>query len=327
MLINIFLANFLFSIISVLILRKLLLRFRLKGVYIEKVDRKITKIGGMVILLSLLVSSLILGKRFFLFKSLYFTLFITAFLVFLLGMIDDLKELKAWQKFLGEMVIVLFFLFISNLTTEVIYLPRFVNFFITLFWILGITNAFNLLDIQDGLSTGVSFLISLAFLYLAYPTGNKIVVEISLLLSSSLLAILIFNFPPAKIYLGDSGSLSLGYIFSILAILISYAKASHEIALLSPIFILGFPIFDTVFVSLRRLSKGKSIFKRSDDHFIICLLKKRNQLRCLLICYFLTLAFIILGILFTKLTNFASFILILLFLTFLIPYSLKLSRN
>jgi len=318
------LTNFLFNIIVIWVLRKIIIKFKPKGLYLEKNNQKIAKIGGIVLLLSFLI----FYRKIIPVNSLTMQILLTAFLIFILGFIDDLKELKVWQKFLGEIVIILIFIILSKLTTEIIFFPKYINFIITFIWILGITNSFNLLDIQDGLATGIGFLITLSFLYLAYLTGNKIVGDFSLLLLSSLLAIFIFNFPPAKIYLGDSGSLSLGYIFSILAILISYAKASHEMALLSPLFILGFPIFDTAFVSLRRLFKGRSVFKKSDDHFILCLIAKgKKKIEALFICYLLNLIFIVLGISFTKLSNLFSFFLILLFFIFLSYFSLRINKE
>ncbi|MCM8798318.1 MAG: undecaprenyl/decaprenyl-phosphate alpha-N-acetylglucosaminyl 1-phosphate transferase [Candidatus Omnitrophica bacterium] len=315
--IKIFLMNFLIIVVAILSLRKIVLRFKPKGIYLKKENKEIAKVGGIVLLLSILI--------FWRFFNPY--LFLSLIFIFLLGFIDDLKELKVWQKFLGELIIALIFMLTSGTTTEIIFFPKSINFIITLIWILGITNAFNLLDIQDGLATGVGFLVSLAFLYLAHFTKNLLAEQISLLLSSSLLGILIFNFPPAKIYLGDSGSLSLGYLFSILAISLSYAQASHEMAIFSPVFILGFPIFDTIFVSLRRLSKGKSIFKKSDDHFILCLIKSGKKDKALFICYFLSLLFILLGILFTRLNNVFSLILIILFLNLLYRISSKLSEG
>lgn len=316
--IKIFIINFLFTFVAVFILRKIILKFKPRRLYLKEENREIAKVGGIVLLLSLLVFCRAFNPY----------LIVSTIFVFVLGFIDDLKELKVWQKFLGELIIAISFIISSGMTTEIIYFPKFINFMITLIWILGITNAFNLLDIQDGLSTGVGFLISLALLYLAYFTGNKVVGVYSLLLSSSLLAILIFNFPPARIYLGDSGSLSLGYIFSILVILISYAKTSHEMAIFSPLFIMGFPIFDTIFVSARRILKKKPVFSKTNDHFFLCLISRGiKKIYALLLCYLITLIFILLSFLFMKLPNIYSIILLLLTILSVTLFSLRILRT
>ncbi|MCM8784398.1 MAG: undecaprenyl/decaprenyl-phosphate alpha-N-acetylglucosaminyl 1-phosphate transferase [Candidatus Omnitrophica bacterium] len=324
--INVFLSIFLSGLVFIFILRKFFLLIKPKGFFVEKDKRGVVKVGGIILCFSFLFAGLFFYHDAFFKDSLNLKIILTTFLVFILGLIDDGKELKIWQKFLGELIITFFFILISGMTTEIIFFPKSINFIITLVWILGITNAFNLLDIQDGLAAGVGFLISLAFLYLAHFTGNIFVEQISLILAGALSAILIFNLPPAKIYLGDSGSLCLGYVLSILAISLSYAQAAHEMALLSPIFILGFPIFDTIFVSLRRLSQGRSIFKKSDDHFIFCLIKQGRKKSALFICYLLSLLFISLGILFMKLSNLFSLVLIILFLKLLYHISFKVSR-
>ena len=289
--INIFILAFILSMIFILILRRIFLFSPVKNTrfVLEKDNRKIVKLGGLTLFLALSLTGLSgLAKPLFS-NSLALTIYLSASLVLILGILDDFLELKVWQKFLGELVIALLFISISGMTTEIVFLPKSINFVLTLIWILGITNAFNLLDIQDGLAMGVSFLISLAFLYLAYIGGNFLVGIFAIILAGSLLAVLVFNFPPAKIYLGDSGSLFLGFIFSILAISISYAKSAHEAALLSPIFILGFPIYDTVFVSLMRLSQDKPVFIKTDDHFILRLIavgKKKTP--ALFTCYLMT---------------------------------------
>ncbi len=327
MLINIFVANFILCILFILLGRKLSLKFIKKAKFVlEKDGRKVVKLGGMVLWFSLMLMALAFFRGLLFSNSLFFIIYLSSTLIFILGLLDDCLELKVWQKFLGELVITVFFVLASGMTTEIVFFPRFLNFVVTLIWILGVTNAFNLLDIQDGLATGVGFIISLAFIYLSCITGNSLSGVFSLLLASSLLAVLIFNFPPARIYLGDAGSLFLGFIFSILAISISYAKSAHEMAILSPIFILGFPIFDTAFVSLRRISKHRPVFQKTDDHFVLRLIamgKKKNY--ALFICYFMTLAFITPGILFTKLSNIHSLFLILITSIFII-ISLKISK-
>lgn len=326
--INIFVANFILCILFILLGRKLSLKFIKKGKFVlEKDGRKVVKLGGIVLWCSLTLMGLVFLRGFLFPNSLVFVMYLSSALIFILGLLDDCLELKVWQKFLGELVITVFFVLASGMTTEIVFFPRFLNFVVTLIWILGITNAFNLLDIQDGLATGVGFIISLVFIYLSYITGNSLSGVFSLLLASSLLAVLVFNFPPARIYLGDAGSLFLGFIFSILAISISYAKSAHEMAILSPVFILGFPIFDTIFVSTMRIFKKKPIFQKTDDHFVLRLIARgKKRIHALFICYFITLVFIGIGVSFTKLSNTSSVILVFITLIFLTVLSFKINK-
>ncbi len=305
-------AGFIFSLIFILFGRLAIVkcsRVRNTRLVLYKEDKKIVKLGGLVVFV-LLVSGLLLNKYLFS-DRLSLSISLGSLFMFIIGIIDDLCELKVGQKFFGQLIIVLAFMLFSGLKTEIVFLPKYFNFIITLIWILGITNAFNLLDVEDGLSTGVSFIISLAFLLIAHVTGNTLVGIFALLLSGPLLAVLIFNFPPAKIYLGDSGSLFLGFVFGVLAISISYASPGHELALLSPFFILGFPIYDTAFVSLMRIFRKKPIFIKTEDHFVMKLIAGgKGRIAALLICYFLTVFFAALGIIFTKLPHFYSLALI-----------------
>lgn len=329
MYVKFFVLNFISSTTFILLGRRIFLRFipTKTNFILGKDNKKVVKLGGIILFLALTFAGLFFRHNFLYSNTAAFIIYLSASLMLILGLLDDFIELRVWQKFLGELIITIFFILTSRMTTEIIFFPKILNFIITLIWILGITNAFNLLDILDGLATGVSFIISLAFLYLASITGNALVGIFSYLLSSSLLAVLIFNFPPAKIYLGDSGSLFLGFIFSILSISTSYARPAHELALLSPIFILGFPIFDTIFVSLIRISKHKPVFVKTDDHFALRLIasgKKKNA--ALFICYFMALIFITLGIIFTKLTNVYSLILILATVVFISTIFFKISK-
>lgn len=320
--------GFIFSLVFILLGRFVVVKLpyvKNTRLILYKGNKEIVKLGGITILASLILGLFLINQLFY--NKLLSSIILGSFLIFILGIFDDLRELKVWQKFLGQLVIILFFMLFSGLKTEIAFLPKYLNFIITLMWILGITNSFNLLDIQDGLATGVSFIISLAFILMAHITGNPLVGILALLLSGPLLAILIFNFPPAKIYLGDSGSLFLGFVFSIFTISISFAKVGHELALLSPFFILGFPICDTLFVSLTRISRNKPIFMKTDDHFGIRLTNLGvKKTKVLFICYFLTLLFITMGILFTRLTNIHSLFLIFITVFFLIVSLIKLNR-
>jgi UDP-GlcNAc:undecaprenyl-phosphate GlcNAc-1-phosphate transferase len=140
------------------------------------------------------------------------------------------------------------------------------NIIITFLWVLGIANAINHLDVMDGLAGTVTLIAGLSFFIISNFGRDANSAIFSLVLCSAVLSFLFFNFPPAKIYMGNSGSHFLGFVLAAIALNISYAPIEKKVALLSPLLILGFPIFDTAFLILARLSKRKIPFKKSNDH-------------------------------------------------------------
>jgi UDP-GlcNAc:undecaprenyl-phosphate GlcNAc-1-phosphate transferase len=149
------------------------------------------------------------------------------------------------------------------------YIGNIANIIITYIWVLAITNAFNHLDILDGLAAGIAILVGLSFFTVAYLNYQNAIAILSLALTSATLGFLIFNLPPARVYMGNCGSHLLGFVLAAIALSISYAPLERKIALLSPLLILGFPIFDTAFLILMRLSKKKLPFKKSNDHLVL----------------------------------------------------------
>lgn len=186
-------------------------------------------------------------------------------LIITLGFLDDKIEFAPLTKIIAQFLVVLVLLYFG-IKTEIVYLPPFLNLVVTIFWVVVITNALNLLDIMDGLCGGISLIIALTFFVLALIGKNLFVAAIAISLAGSLLAFLRYNFPPAKIFLGNSGSLFLGFIFSVLAISLKYAPSGKHIALFTPLVILALPFYDTFFVALMRFRGGKSIFLKTKDH-------------------------------------------------------------
>ncbi|GAH05852.1 unnamed protein product, partial [marine sediment metagenome] len=121
----------------------------------------------------------------------------------------------------------------------------------TFLWIIGITNAFNHLDILDGLAGGIAVISSAAFFLIALSNANLGVAIPALVLVAVTLSFLRYNLSAAKVYMGNSGSHFLGFTLAAIALGISYAPLERKIALLSPLLILGFPIFDTAFLTFR----------------------------------------------------------------------------
>jgi len=190
---------------------------------------------------------------------------LASLLMLLFGLVDDLKELSITAKFLAQSIATLI-LIAFGVRAEIVHIGFVANIAITFLWVLGITNAINHLDVMDGLAGAVSLIAGLSFFVISSFIGDTNSAILSLVLCSAVISFLVFNLPPAKIYMGNCGSHFLGFVLAAVALNISYAPIEKRIALLSPLLILGFPIFDTAFLIMVRLSKGKLPFKKSNDH-------------------------------------------------------------
>lgn len=223
---------------------------------------------------------------------------VSLFMLFI-GVIDDLKELSVMQKLLTQSLCAAL-LILSGIRTEIMYFGFWANAAITYFWILGMINAFNLLDIMDGLAAGVVFIISSAFVLMGYLSADLNVLLLSLILCAISFGFLIFNLPPAKVYLGNSGSHFFGLLVICIALITQYATENNVFALLSPLMILGLPIIDTALLIIFRIIKKKPFFKKSRDHLAL----KINAfgltpLKTILIMYALCFVFVFCGVILT----------------------------
>jgi UDP-GlcNAc:undecaprenyl-phosphate GlcNAc-1-phosphate transferase len=149
---------------------------------------------------------------------------------------------------------------------------------LTFVWLIGITNAVNLVDIMDGLAAGVALIAALALLAVAAINGHHQIAILTATLAGSLAGFLRFNTQPARVYLGDTGSLFIGLNLGALAMIGSYTERS-QLGLLAPVVILGVPIFDTLFVMFIRRRRGVSMFLGSPDHFALRLRRWRLTVR------------------------------------------------
>jgi len=192
-------------------------------------------------------------------------LLLGATLIFGVGLIDDVIHLKPYSKLLGQ--IVAGCVVIAN---GVLLGPSafpVLGIFLTLFWIVGVTNAFNLLDNMDGLSAGTACIAAFCLFLAGMITGNVLMAIAAAGLCGATLGFLWFNFYPAKIFMGDSGSLFLGFTLSTLAITGNWENLTNIFfAMLIPVLVLAVPIFDTVFVSLMRLVNRRAISQGGKDH-------------------------------------------------------------
>lgn len=191
--------------------------------------------------------------------------------ILILGIIDDMKHLSAKVKLLGQivaaLVLIMFNVRIEWLTNpfgEMIYLDYF-SIPLTVLWVVSLTNTVNLIDGLDGLAAGVSTIASVAILLVALQQNFWTVAILTAALAGSALGFLQHNFNPAKIFMGDTGSMFLGYMLAAISIL-GTVKSAATIALVVPIVALGLPIMDTAFAIIRRYSSGRPIFKPDKGH-------------------------------------------------------------
>ncbi|HOK41252.1 MAG TPA: MraY family glycosyltransferase [bacterium] len=193
---------------------------------------------------------------------------IGAIFIFIVGLIDDIKHIKPMTKLFCQIILALF-VTIAGVRTSLFTQSIILNVIISSIWIVGITNAFNLLDNMDGLSSGVAFISCILFSLVAYFQNNFLNSLITLIIAFSILGFIPYNFNPAKIFLGDCGSLLIGYLISVIGITGVYLEKSllTRLPIITPLIILAIPIYDTLSVIIIRKKLGLSIFNADKRHF------------------------------------------------------------
>lgn len=242
-------------------------------------NRRLPYIGGLVIFVVFSMGVMVvvyMTKIPVVLKELK-GIIISSAIITALGLYDDYRELKVLPKFLGQIIAALCIAGFG-IRTHIIHIGETANYIITIIWLLGMINAFNFLDISDGLCAGIALIASIAFFIIALITNNSYVALKCAVLTGALAVFLKYNLPPAKIFMGDTGSMLLGAILAAVALEISYAPVGHAARLVTPIIIMAVPIFDILFLIFMRLKNGRSIINKSPDHFIF-LLNKTNIAR------------------------------------------------
>lgn len=248
-------------------------------------------LGGLAVYLSFLLS---LGMVYD-FSRTTLALILSGTIIVLLGLIDDFGVLSPGVKFLGQLIAV-FILLKSDVMITVVALPPWLAILLTIFWMVGIINGFNIIDVMDGLSSGIAFIASLAFFVVAVINGEPFIAIISVALAGSLLGFLYYNSEPARIYLGDTGSMFIGLILGALAMIGKYSF-NNNVGFLAPLVILGMPIFDTLLVMYLRALRGQSMFLGSRDHFALRLRRWALSVRkTVLLSYTVSLILAMIGI-------------------------------
>ncbi len=225
-------------------------------------------------------------------------IFIGSTLLVIVGALDDVKSMRATTKLFFQIIaaLIVFYSgtgihFISNPFNGIISLGLFA-LPLTLFWLVGVTNAMNLIDGLDGLAAGVTAISAIALFAVAMRTHQIGAAILMLAMVGAAIGFLRYNFFPASIFLGDSGSMLLGFILASSSI-VGVLKTTLVVALFVPIIILGVPIFDTLFAIVRRLSEGKHPFEADNKHIHHMLLranfnKREAVLSIYIVCFILS---------------------------------------
>ena len=278
---------------------------------------------GIVIFISIGITLLVFNSVLFIENS---NLLSAVLLIGLLGLVDDIKEIPPIVKII-TLVLVYMFLYIegfliTNLGTF-LGLDLNLNLIIAIIFTIGaiviFTNAFNLIDGLDGLSGLISIIIFLSFLFIGAINGDQLLLKIPALFVTSLCVFLFYNWHPAKVFLGDSGSLMIGFVISILGI-----KSLNYIEPIAILYIAAVPIIDTLFVSVNRLLDGRSILsadKQHCHHILLSFFDGKVTKTVLTIALFQLISCII-GITFISKVSDSFIGLITFFLIFFIIYKL-----
>lgn len=299
-------------------------------------SKPIPRLGGIAIIIGFLVSVIYLLIIFSVEKTIILQheeiiklvgFFIGIVILGITCFVDDARGIPALAKLAAQIVAALVVIaagikidtFEIPFLEDNAYLNNIITYIVTLFWIVGITNAINLIDGLDGLSSGIALIASISLLVIFALNGRSGMLAVVLItaLAGAIVGFLPFNFNPAKTFVGDTGSNFLGFSLAVISIM-GVAKTYTAIVIVAPLIILGLPIFDTVFAIIRRIIKGKSlkaVFAPDKGHLHHRLMAKGySQKQAVLILYGLsaTLGFFAIILLESGIWKALSFALIVL---------------
>ena len=265
----------------------------------RRVHKKPTPLlGGIAIFLSFLFGFILFGNQ----NPLMISILIASFLILLLGIFDDIKPIKARYKFVIHILVALIVVFYGGLKlTHVDIFSLSLNFkwmspYITILIIVGIINAVNLIDGLDGLCAGISsiYFLTIGVIALILNKFNGLDIILSFIMLGATLGFLVFNYPPAKIFMGDTGSTFLGLMISVIMLL--GFKTVTLTSLLIPLVLLILPITDTLFAIIRRALNKKPIGQADKEHIHHQLLKHLSTRKTILVIYVVDLIFSVVSI-------------------------------
>ncbi|CAH2716881.1 putative undecaprenyl-phosphate N-acetylglucosaminyl 1-phosphate transferase [Neobacillus rhizosphaerae] len=241
----------------------------------RKVHQKIMpRLGGLAIYLSFIIGMLVLRPE----DPNALPIIVGSIIIIITGILDDMVELSAKIKLIAQIAAAAVVVFWGGVHVQFINLPfggqiefGYLSIPLTIIWIVGITNAINLIDGLDGLAAGVSSIALITISGMAIIMGDGFVTAVASIVLASTLGFLIYNFHPAKIFMGDTGALFLGYMISVLSLL--GFKNVTMISFIVPVIILGVPISDTFFAIIRRIVNKKPLSAPDKSHLHHCLLR------------------------------------------------------
>ena len=271
-----FIVSFAFTFATTPLVRRF--AFKIGAIDIPKDNRRMHKkptprIGGLAIIFGFTVATLCFAQPS---RQLYGTL-AGAAIIAVMGVIDDCKNLPAKLKFVIQIIAALVVVFAGDIKIDVFtnpnflsdnpywVLPEWLSVTLTVIWIVFITNAVNFIDGLDGLAAGVSAIMSISLVFISIRVGEYSIAILGIALMGSCFGFLPFNFNPAKIFMGDTGSTFLGFMLATLSIqgvFKSYAVISFAV----PLLILGVPLFDALFAMIRRILRGQSPMTADRGH-------------------------------------------------------------
>ena len=271
-----FIVSFAFTFATTPLVRRF--AFKIGAIDIPKDNRRMHKkptprIGGLAIIFGFTVATLCFAQPS---RQLYGTL-AGAAIIAVMGVIDDCKNLPAKLKFVIQIIAALVVVFAGDIKIDVFtnpnflsdnpywVLPEWLSVTLTVIWNVFITNAVNFIDGLDGLAAGVSAIMSISLVFISIRVGEYSIAILGIALMGSCFGFLPFNFNPAKIFMGDTGSTFLGFMLATLSIqgvFKSYAVISFAV----PLLILGLPLFDALFAMIRRILRGQSPMTADRGH-------------------------------------------------------------
>ena len=242
-------------------------------------------LGGMAIYIAFILVLLFLGDRRYINEVV--GIFIGATLMSLMGIIDDRWGLGSYVKFAGQFVAGGILIYSG---VQVQLYNSWIDIALTLLWVVGITTAMNLLDNMDGLSGGIAMIAATFFTLLAALSDQYLVGILAAALAGACAGFLVYNWNPAHIFMGDAGSLFLGFLLAAVGIKLRFPTNSPTVTWMIPIVVLALPIFDTSLVIVSRLRRGKNPFTTpGKDHISHRLAKLTSSRReAVLLCYLIS---------------------------------------
>jgi UDP-GlcNAc:undecaprenyl-phosphate GlcNAc-1-phosphate transferase len=204
-------------------------------------------------------------------------LLLSGSIVLMVGLLDDFGAMTPAQKLLGQGLAALV-LIKAGIYIKLEFIPIWLAIPLTVLWILAVSNALNIIDILDGLASGVGVIAALSIAIANFMAGRYAVCLLSVILAGAILGFLRHNFHPATIYLGDAGSLFIGFMLAALSMNAGYTRA-NLLAVISPVLILGIPLFDLMLVMWIRWRNGIPVMKGSPDHFALRLRRMHLSVR------------------------------------------------